>query len=217
MSAVARNFALLQPSDPRALLDAGAGTSSTLQGLVAVHLRRGDFDAHCHFLHTHRATFTAFNEHEDLPDRFYPSPLPDSDALRKYYQEHCFPDIDQIVAKLDQVRQDNPSLRRVFLLSNGSRWWLSRLARKLRDNGWADIINSNDLYLDSAQKQVSGAVDMAIAEKAEVFVGNGVSHVSIFLVLVLPLANGSFETHTVFDFVWKHYFAAPRERDETGE
>ncbi|KAJ8087494.1 hypothetical protein PM082_006325 [Marasmius tenuissimus] len=189
MSAVARNFALLRPSDPRTLLDTGVGTSSTLEGLVAVHLRRGDFAGHCRFLHSHRATFSAYNKHEKLPDRFYPSPLPDSDASRANYQEHCFPDIDQIVAKLDRVRQDNPPLRRVFLLSNGSRWWLSRLARKLQDHGWADIINTNDLYLDSAQKQVSGAVDMAIAEKAEVFVGNGFSTLSGNIIL-LRLAKG---------------------------
>ncbi|KAL0066393.1 hypothetical protein AAF712_006652 [Marasmius tenuissimus] len=189
MSAVARNFALLQPSDPRTLLDTGVGKSSTLEGLVAVHLRRGDFAGHCRFLHSHRATFSAYNKHEKLPDRFHPSPLPDSDASRKYYQEHCFPDIDQIVAKLDLVKQDNPSLKRVFLLSNGSRWWLSQLARKLQDNGWADIINSNDLYLDSAQKQVSGAVDMAIAEKAEVFIGNGFSTLSGNIIL-LRLAKG---------------------------
>ncbi|KAJ8087492.1 hypothetical protein PM082_006323 [Marasmius tenuissimus] len=189
MSAVARNFALLQPSDAGSLLDAGIGTLSTLEGLVAVHLRRGDFPVHCDYLRTQRETFSAFNKHEKLPDRFDLPPLPDSDASIKYYQEHCFPDIEQIVAKLNQVRQDNPSLRRVFLLSNGSRWWLYRLSNKLRDDGWADIMNTNDLYLDSAQKQVSVAVDMVIAEKAEVFVGNGFSSLSSNVIL-LRIAKG---------------------------
>ncbi|KAL0567062.1 hypothetical protein V5O48_014931 [Marasmius crinis-equi] len=166
-----RNFALLKPSDPLSLLDVSSSTASSapvLKELVAVHLRRGDFKGHCRFLCKNRNQYSGYNKLEILPDR-----LDTSDNSVECYHKHCYPDIEQIVEKLDQVRNDAPGLRRVFLLSNGSRWWLYRLAQKLKESGWDDVVDSNDLRLDAWQKQVSGTVDMAIAEKAEVFVGNG--------------------------------------------
>jgi hypothetical protein len=42
---------------------------------------------------------------------------------------------------------------------------------------WEDVVTGNDLILDSEQRYVDVAVDMAIAEQVEVFVGNGVSYV----------------------------------------
>lgn len=42
-------------------------------------------------------------------------------------------------------------------------------------DGWEDVVVSEDLTLDKEQKGVNVAVDMSIAERAEVFVGNGVS------------------------------------------
>ncbi|KAL0567423.1 hypothetical protein V5O48_014571 [Marasmius crinis-equi] len=188
LSAVARNFALLKPSDPQSLF-VGGTEASVLKGLVALHLRRGDFKSHCHFVHEHHAQYSGFNKLEVLLDKFNSAANPSFD----YYRQHCYPDIDEILEKLNQVRKDNPSLglKRVFLLSNGSGWWVYRLAQKLKENGWTDVVGSNDLRLDSGQKQVSGAVDMAIAEKAEVFIGNG--------------------------FEWEYYFATSREGDEAGE
>ncbi|KAG7097686.1 hypothetical protein E1B28_005011 [Marasmius oreades] len=184
LSAVARNFAVLQPSDPRTLLD--TGSSAILEGLVAVHLRRGDFQGHCRFLHKHRAQFIGINRYHVLPDRFHPSPRPDSDASRENYVRHCIPEVEHIVERLRKVREENPSLRlrRVYLLSNGSRWWLTKLAKKLVEDGWGDVSSTNDIRLDDEQVQVSGAVDMAIAGKAEVFVGNGFSTLSANIIML---------------------------------
>lgn len=53
--------------------------------------------------------------------------------------------------------------------------WLEGLRDKLREDGWEDVMGSAGLVLDREQRYVSGAVDMGIAERAEVFVGNGVS------------------------------------------
>lgn len=73
-------------------------------------------------------------------------------------------------------------LRRVFILSNARRLWLADLKDKLAKDGWDNVISRRDLTLDKQQRGVSVAVDMSIAEKAEVFVGNGVSGLPKFLV-----------------------------------
>jgi hypothetical protein len=118
-----------------------------------------------------------FNQFPTLPDKFDPSPYSQQpySHIEAYYLEHCLPSVEQIVARLHALRIENPGLRRVYALTNGWGWWLNSLEIALRQDGWDEMKSSLDLHLDSQQKWVSMAVDMAIAEKAEVFVGNGVS------------------------------------------
>ena len=52
------------------------------------------------------------------------------------------------------------------------------------EEAWEEVITSYDLLLDAEQRYVGMAVDMAIAERAEVFVGNGVSNNVVFFLLV---------------------------------
>jgi hypothetical protein len=98
--------------------------------------------------------------------------------------QHCLPTAEQIVEKLRSVRAENPGLRRVYVLTNAWGWWLNGLKAALQEDGWEDLNSSLDVQLDAAQIQVAMAVDMAIAEKAEVFIGNGVSvsHLVVFFV-----------------------------------
>lgn len=51
---------------------------------------------------------------------------------------------------------------------------MEELKSALEEDGWEDVVSSADLQVDAAQHYVGMAVDMAIVEKAEVFVGNGV-------------------------------------------
>jgi hypothetical protein len=74
-------------------------------------------------------------------------------------------------------------LRRVFVLTNAWPTWQAGLKRKLMDDGWDDVVVSEDLVLDKEQQGVDVAVDMSIAERAEVFVGNGVS---LFVRSIVP-------------------------------
>ena len=76
-------------------------------------------------------------------------------------------------------------LRRVFILSNARRFWLADLKDKLVKDGWDNVISRRDLTLDKQQRGVSVAIDMSIAEKAEVFVGNGVGGLPKFSSLLL--------------------------------
>ncbi|GLB42102.1 putative GDP-fucose protein O-fucosyltransferase [Lyophyllum shimeji] len=187
-SAVLRNFPTLQPASAKALFD--VSSNGTLEGLVAVHLRRGDYRRHCPRLAGWRSLYNGIAQHPDLPDKFDPSPYKfKSDAYNDYYMLHCLPTVEQLVERLRAVRKDRPRLRRVYVLTNAWGWWLNGLKAALQRDGWDDLKSSYDLELDSEQRYVAMAVDMAIAEKAEVFVGNGFSSLSSNIVM-LRMAKG---------------------------
>ncbi|KAG2352335.1 hypothetical protein BDR07DRAFT_1615071 [Suillus spraguei] len=187
-SAVSRNFALLQPESARDLYDAHSRKS--LAGLVALHLRRGDYKQHCPNLAKWGADYMGINQHPSLPDRFDRSPyVNDTNARLSYYLDHCWPSTEQVVEKLRGIRKEYPGLKRVYVLSNEWAWSLDGLKSALEEDGWDDLVSSIDIVLDSEQKHVAMAVDMAIAEKAEVFIGNGFSSLSSNVVM-LRMAKG---------------------------
>ncbi|RDB29870.1 hypothetical protein Hypma_013959 [Hypsizygus marmoreus] len=185
-SAVFRNFVVLQPASAKSLFDISSKT--TLSGLVALHLRRGDYRRHCPRLAGWESRYNGLNQFPTLPDRFDPEPYK-GDAHMAYYMEHCLPTVEQIVERLRAVRKENPGLRRVYVLTNAWGWWLNGLKGALQKDGWDDLTSSLDIKLDSAQTYVAMAVDMAIAEKAEVFVGNGFSSLTSNIVM-LRMAKG---------------------------
>ena len=126
------------------------------------------------------------SEADENPSASEPSPpspeTTNPKAHESYYLQHCLPTIPQIVSKLHTLRAARPSLRRVYVLSNGWGWWLDSLKRALQQDGWDDLKSSLDVRLDGEQAYVAMAVAMAVAEKAEVFGGNGVSSlISIIL------------------------------------
>ncbi|KAH8107446.1 hypothetical protein DFH11DRAFT_1189477 [Phellopilus nigrolimitatus] len=186
-SGVARNLALLtsSPSSPTSpYIDARA---DTFRGLVAVHLRRGDYVRHCPRLAQWGATYLGFNQFPELPDRFEPPSFAELTSLNgreEYYMQHCWPDIPDIVAKLRTVRLERPGLRRVYVLTNGWGFWVDSLREALRVDGWEDLRSSLDVSVDAEQRYVAMAIDMAIAERAEVFVGNGFSSLSSNIVML---------------------------------
>ncbi|KAG2151541.1 hypothetical protein DEU56DRAFT_880248 [Suillus clintonianus] len=187
-AAVSRNFALFQPESAKDLYDAHSRKS--LAGLVALHLRRGDYRRHCPNLEKWGADYMGINQHPSLPDRFDRSPyVNDTSARLSYYLDHCWPSTEQVVERLRDIRKEYPGLRRVYVLSNEWAWSLDGLKGALEEDGWDDLVSSTDIVLDSEQKHVAMAVDMAIAEKAEVFVGNGFSSLSSNVVM-LRMAKG---------------------------
>ncbi|KAK0496471.1 hypothetical protein EDD18DRAFT_207437 [Armillaria luteobubalina] len=172
-----------------------SSSPNLMSGVVAVHLRRGDYSGHCLYLSKHGTAYQGMNQYPGIVDRFDPStPPPDSDSYH-HYLPHCLPTIPEIVERLCIIRAENPhlSLTKVYLLSNGRRWWLDELWAELRADGWSPVReglgSSQDLSLTREEQYVSGAVDMAIAEKAEVFVGNGFSSLTGNIVM-LRLAKG---------------------------
>src|SRR5262249_37177926 len=151
-------------------------SKTTLSGLVALHLRRGDYKRHCPRLARWHANYMGINQHPSLPDKFDPSPYANQSFshTEAYYLQHCLPTVHQIVSRLHHLRLEHPTLRRVYVLTNAWGWWLSGLKTALCRDGWDDLTRSLDLRLDAEQMWVAMAVDMAIAEHAQVFLGNGV-------------------------------------------
>ncbi|KAJ7456755.1 hypothetical protein B0H11DRAFT_2153812 [Mycena galericulata] len=208
-SAVARNFAVLRPTDPAALyppsrtlaLSAEQGPDAeahTLSGLVAVHLRRGDYKRHCPRLAQWGAEYMGVNTHPALPDRFAAPVNASAEETTAHYLEHCLPSPKQLAERLHAVRAEHAArhagskkapLQRVYILTNAWGWFVDSVRAELLADGWAEVWGSGDIVLDSAQAGVGMAVDMRIGEGAEVFLGNGFSSLTGNIVM-LRLARG---------------------------
>ncbi|KAF5382695.1 hypothetical protein D9615_003074 [Tricholomella constricta] len=181
-SAVERNAYLFNPRGPRPPHPVSRDPHDRM---LAIHARRGDFKDACLHLAKWNSTFYSWNLLEELPDAFPPPPGGEQgnntpENIRKYL-EHCLPSFDDIVSKvrdsryeyLKESKKGHKTLDVLFLLTNAEGEWLDQLKATLREDGWHTIVTSKDLELDQEQTEVNMAVDMEIARRAAVFVGNG--------------------------------------------
>uniref|UniRef100_A0A0W0GAM3 Uncharacterized protein n=1 Tax=Moniliophthora roreri TaxID=221103 RepID=A0A0W0GAM3_MONRR len=185
-SAVIRNQYFFLPHGPRPPYSV---SHNPFDRLLAMHVRRGDFKEACGGLATWNSTFYSWNLLPELPDKFVPPPggewgknIPENEAK---YMEHCLPTFDAIVQKVRDSRADyvaegkrkgekyDRTLDVLYLLTNEESDWLDKLKDTLRADGWHTIRTSRDLVLDQEQMDVNMAVDMDIARRAAVFIGNG--------------------------------------------
>ncbi|KAI0372005.1 hypothetical protein BV20DRAFT_135882 [Pilatotrama ljubarskyi] len=171
----------------------GLARYTPLPGLLALHIRRGDFQIHCYDVLASRSKgYTGFNSFPSLPDNWYlPKDISEHDKTT-LYTRHCFPDIDMIVQRVEEVRATpaGRGLSHVYVMTNASPSWVSKLKAALRKNyEWTHVASSRDLFLTPEQKYVAQAIDMLIAQRAQVFVGNGFSTLS-GMVVMLRMANG---------------------------
>jgi hypothetical protein len=63
----------------------------------------------------------------------------------------------------------------LYVLTNADAAWVKEFALTVQGEGWGTVVGSPDLILNDEQTEVAMAVDMEIARRAEVFIGNGVS------------------------------------------
>lgn len=82
----------------------------------------------------------------------------------------------------------------LYLLTNDESEWLEQLKDTLKKDGWNTIRTSRDITLDQEQTDVNMAVDMDIARRAAVFIGNGVRGYALtfesqFLFLLISVAS----------------------------
>ncbi|KAI0746839.1 hypothetical protein C8Q80DRAFT_1220099 [Daedaleopsis nitida] len=171
----------------------GLARYTRIPGLLVLHIRRGDFKGHCQDVLARRSIgYTGFNSFPSLPDRWQ-LPADISHIEKKaLYTRHCFPDIDMLVQRVESVRksEEGRGLSHVYIMTNGSPSWVSRLKSALHTrHDWAHVASSRDLMLNSEQKYVAQAVDMLVAQRAQVFIGNGFSTLS-GMVVMLRMANG---------------------------
>jgi len=152
--------------------------SEMIPGLLALHIRRGDFDEHCQNLATWKSNWNGFNKFPELPDKFSPPEGKTSAENLQIYMGHCFPSIEEIVHRVMDIKSHarDIDLRQIYVMTNAEMPWLHELKAALRKAGhWDKIASSRDLKLTWEQKYVSQAVDMLVGQKAQVFIGNGFS------------------------------------------
>lgn len=152
-----------------------------LPGLLALHIRRGDFLEHCENLGQWSASFNAFNAFDGFPDPWTPphSSTSDKSDRMALYSRRCKPSIPQIVDKVEEARRSSAGrgLKDVYVMTNADPAWLDELKAALRAQwgGWERIATARDLRLTWEEKYVSQTMDMLVGQRAQVFIGNGVS------------------------------------------
>ncbi|KAJ6531767.1 hypothetical protein B0H19DRAFT_965966 [Mycena capillaripes] len=174
-AAVARNKYLFVPRGPH------PAPRDPFQRMLAMHIRRGDYKKSCDALSSFGSTFYSWDLLPFLPDVFTPLDKSHPDYVEKA-MEHCSPGLDAILQKVRTARADflhsasqgrHQTLDVLYLLTNEHDEWLDELIKVLRKDGWATIVTSHELELDAEQIDVSMSVDMDIARRAAVFIGNG--------------------------------------------
>ena len=155
-----------------------------IEGLLVMHLRRGDFEKHCNHLARWSSTFTGFNQLPGITDRFTILPRGPKGQLTnegaRAYRKACFPSIQDIVRRVGEIRasESGKRLRYIYVMTNGKREWMAKLkAAFLAADDWDNIASSRDLELNDEQRYVAQAADMLIGQRADVFIGNGVSRI----------------------------------------
>lgn len=154
-------------------------TNETMAGLLAIHVRRGDFSAHCKYLARWNADWEAFNSFPELPDKHDQVGSNPRLSVENYraYVDHCFPSIEQIVEKVQTVLEESQEpLEYIYIMTNGDNAWVKDLKLALSVLGGCKYIaSSRDMTLTWEQKFVAQALDMLVGQRAQVFIGNGVS------------------------------------------
>ncbi|KAG2147827.1 uncharacterized protein EDB93DRAFT_1145545 [Suillus bovinus] len=173
----------------------------TIPGLLALHIRRGDFAGHCSHLANWSSNWNGFNQFSALPDRFR---VPTdggwgvtTEANTNMYFRACFPTIEQIVEKVQNVLADQKrlygsakELKSIYVMTNGDVEWLQQLKEALMQvKKWDAVVTSRDVKLSWEAKPVAQAVDMLIGQGAQVLIGNGFSSLTSNIVMLRMLRD----------------------------
>ncbi|KAH9935714.1 uncharacterized protein B0H18DRAFT_1082401 [Fomitopsis serialis] len=165
---------------------------SSIPGLLAVHIRRGDFVRHCRRLTEWQAKFFGYSAFPSFPDKLL-VPEDASPATRaEMYHLHCFPDIPEIVRKIEEVRRSEAGqgIENIYIMTNGPTPWIAELKKALRNSfEWNRVTSGRDILVNHEQEYVKQAVDMLIGQRAQAFIGNGFSSMT-GQVSMLRMANG---------------------------
>ncbi|CAE6471187.1 unnamed protein product [Rhizoctonia solani] len=187
-NAVSRNMAKLQTVSlaQRPFIPKSAGV---IQGLLGIHIRRGDFlgdkgksNGHCLHLAKYTGTYSGWNQLPQLYDR-YRGPSRDglergqsTPELREYYLRHCLPTPEQIASRIRELREETHArISHIYIANNAEDEFLKELRRVLAVDGWGPnkITTSQELELNWQATSVNNVVDMSILSRAELFIGNG--------------------------------------------
>ncbi|KAJ1302996.1 hypothetical protein OPQ81_011199 [Rhizoctonia solani] len=164
-------------------------SAGVIEGLLGIHLRRGDFlgekgkdNGHCLHLAKWASTYTAWNQLPQLRDKHVDPPRDGVEwghytpEIKEYYFKHCLPTPEQIGSRIrDILEETRARISHIFIASDAEDEFLTELRRVLAMNGWGPnrVTTSKDLELNWQATSVNNVVDMAILSRAELFIGNG--------------------------------------------
>ena len=121
--------------------------------------------------------FVAFNKLPLLPGNENVPPPPEMvEATRLgLYRAKCNPQILGIIERVRRMRKNHPLLKQVYILTDADDAFTEEMRMWLSSEGWDKVwVGKRDLYPDWDDRELGVAVDMEIARRAGVFVGNGV-------------------------------------------
>ncbi|TRM69847.1 hypothetical protein BD626DRAFT_391128 [Schizophyllum amplum] len=160
---------------------------------MALHLRRGDFESHCLSLADSHTGFTTWATLPDLQNAVFAPPLSTNNASSVLV--HCYPSLRRILDLVDLHARSRPALRVLHILHDAAwdhplvRLQLAKLeaavtsAMHARTAGWPGgpmrrVTHSGTLALVKGEADYAVAVDVELARRSEVFIGNGYSSLS---------------------------------------
>ncbi|KAJ7132771.1 hypothetical protein C8R43DRAFT_1023258 [Mycena crocata] len=170
---------------------------------MALHLRRGDFEEHCRGLASTQTAFTTWATLPELKASVLP-PLLDPTNYAST-MDHCYPTLRRILDAIDQAAVANPHVRALHVLHDGAwdhplvylQYYKLEAAVKSSERtlraGWTGgpmraVTHSGTLPLRRGESDWAVAVDVELARKAQIFIGNGYSSLSS-QIIALRLAN----------------------------
>ncbi|KAG5643442.1 hypothetical protein DXG03_000915 [Asterophora parasitica] len=202
-----------QWSDPIRAIAARAQADLTLRGpfnpegerYIALHFRRGDFEGHCQSLAEQQTGFTTWATLPSLSPSIHSPTL--NTTNHTSIIDHCYPALHRIVDLIDAQVRDKPHLRTLHVLHDGA--WDHPLvyaqhyrlaatltnAQRAREAGWVGgpmkrVTHSAQVPIQWGEADWAVAVDVELARRAEIFVGNGYSSLSTQVVALRLGADG---------------------------
>ncbi|CUA66639.1 hypothetical protein RSOLAG22IIIB_00080 [Rhizoctonia solani] len=198
IGAVKRNFELISPVKQRNSRPLVFYPEGKIDGLLAMHVRRGDYLEQCTHFANWSSTYTSWALLPQLPDHFtVPEGCGGGKATPEAvatYRRVCWPTNAHIVERARLMRKLHPKLDRIFILTNGKPDYLAQLKADLRADGWKKLSTSQDMRLNWQEMWVSQSIDMSIAQRAEVFIGNGFSTLSSNVAMLRLSSGFSFDS-----------------------
>ena len=139
-----------------------------------MHIRRGDYEAHCSLLEGLAAPYAVYNVIPGLPDTYTPNPT--NETTKKLIMPHCLPTAEQVIQRVVAVKKEyetqNPgkaTLDSVFLMTNANKEWLDELKKGLNGIGLGNVVTWRQLELHNYEK-VAGMVHLsALASRSQWF------------------------------------------------
>ncbi|KGB79128.1 hypothetical protein CNBG_4966 [Cryptococcus deuterogattii R265] len=160
----------------------GAIQSTMWKHILALHIRRGeDWERVCEGKGETAAPFVSFNNLPLLPGNENVPPPPDMVPATRIglYRAKCLPETLDIIARARRMRKNHPLLKSVYILTDANDEWIAKLRMWLESEGWDHVwIGREDVWAGWNDREVGVAVDMEVARRAGVFVGNGFSMTS---------------------------------------